>query len=104
MLYGLNNKMVVRITVRTVKEEVSNVTRSFDVVSWIHTRLLQWVGHILRIESSDNEPRMHETQNGKMHTTRILRGDLLMDIPRHCDSLDLVKKTQTQSRLIETCV
>ena len=100
VLYGTNSKMVVPITVRTVKEEVSNAAMSHGplmlLVSWIHTRLLQWVGHILRIESSDNETRMiHKTV--KYIYTHRLPGDLLMAIPWHCDSQDLVKKTTTKT-------
>ena len=47
MINGANNRMVSKITNRTIKEEAgrSTSTRTFDIVKWIRAHRLQWVGH-----------------------------------------------------------
>ena len=58
MLNGVNSRMVAKITGRTIKEEANKVTLTFDVVTWIRVRRLQWVSHILLMENNDTEPRL----------------------------------------------
>ena len=55
MLNGTNSKMVSRITDRPIREEASTSSKTFDVVKWIRVRRLQWVGHILRFQTEDEE-------------------------------------------------
>ena len=47
MLNGANSRLITRITGKSIREEASRRTRTFDVVAWIRSRRLQWVGHIL---------------------------------------------------------
>ena len=86
MLNGANSRMMARITKRTVHEETSSATRSFDVVANIRARRHQWVGHILRLEPD----RMIHQALFYMHMNRS-EGDLLMDTPRHLTWDELVK-------------
>ena len=53
MLNGDNSRMVSRIAGKSVHEEASKRTLTFDVVVRIRARRLQWVGHILRMKSDD---------------------------------------------------
>ena len=47
-LNGTNSKMVTVITGRAIHAETVS-EKTFDIVMWIRTRWLQWIGHILRI-------------------------------------------------------
>ena len=76
MLNGANSRMLSRITKRTVHEEASSATRTFDVIASIRARRHQWVGHILRLAPD----RMIYMALKHMHTHRS-EGDLLMDTP-----------------------
>ena len=69
--------MVSVITGKTSHQEVSAKWRTFDLVIWIRTRRLQWLGHILL--TMGNERSLN-------HVTFIMfkhprEGDLLMDVP-----------------------
>ena len=77
MINGANSRMVARITHKTVKEEASRRTRTFDVVTQIRARRLQWLGHILRMGSERlvHQAVRHIAENRS-------EGDLLMDAPR----------------------
>ena len=71
-----NSRMMARLTGRTVHEEASSTTRTFDVLSRIRDRRLQWVGHILRMSPT----RM--VRKALQHTcANRAAGDLLMDVP-----------------------
>ena len=76
MLNGANSHMVSRISNKTIHEEASRETRTFDVVSWIRARRLQWVGHILRMD----EKRLVYKALKHIHENKS-EGDLLMDLP-----------------------
>ena len=76
MLNGANSRLVSRITRKSAHEEASKRTRTFDVVSWIRARRLQWVGQILRMDPS----RMVYKAAQHIHENRM-EGDLLMEVP-----------------------
>ena len=79
-LNGANARMVSVITDRTVHQEASPKTHTFDLVRWIRARRLQWVGHILRLGRDRKiKQAMYEM------FTAPQPGDLLMDIPK-CNS------------------
>ena len=99
-LNGANSRMVARITGRTVKEEASRATRTFDVVRWKRARRLLWVGHILRMKNDDDpeeDPRMVYKAAEFIYENRQ-PGDLLMDIPRHKDWDDLRRQAKDRKR------
>ena len=77
MLNGANSRLITRITNKSVREEVSRRTRTFDIVQWIRARRLQWVGHILRMDDQRlvKQALRYIYDNEK-------EGDLLMDAPR----------------------
>ena len=76
MLNGANSRMLSHITNRTIKEEANKETRTFDVISNIRSRRLQWVGHILCMGEDSLVLRdlRHIYENRS-------EGDLLMDTP-----------------------
>ena len=76
MLNGANARMISHITNKTVREESSRRTRTFDVVRWIRARRLQWVGHILRMRDTR---LVHKA--AKYIYDNKKEGDLLMDVP-----------------------
>ena len=85
MLNGANSHMMSRITGKTIHEEASRKTRTFDVVAHIRSRRLQWVGHILRME----EGRLVHQALRYIHDHRK-DGDLLMDAPSHLTWTELI--------------
>ena len=92
MINGANSRMMSHITGKSVKEEASKETRTFDVLRWIRARRLQWAGHILRLKpkNADEQPRMIFTAMRHIYDNRK-KGDLLMDAPPHKDWADLLK-------------
>ena len=76
MINGANSRMVSRITKRSIHEEASPSTRTFDVVRWIRARRFQWVGHILRMDPSR---LVHKTVRHIFDNRS--EGNLLMDTP-----------------------
>ena len=76
ILNGANSRMLSRITGKTIREEASANTRTYDVVEAIRARRMKWVGHILRM---DAERIVHKVLHF-MHENQA-DGDLLMDVP-----------------------
>ena len=72
---GANSSMVSVITGRTVRVE-ANSDKTFDLVKWIRSRKLQWLGHILRM----GPKRMLRQAIYEMYKTPQT-GDMLMDVP-----------------------
>ena len=103
ILNGANSKMMDRITGKTIRDEASKATRTFDVVSWIRARRLQWVGHILRQEadrrenSPDAQPRLIYSAIVFMYDNEK-KGDLLQDIPAHKNWEELITQAKDRAR------
>ena len=76
-LNGANSQMVAAITGRSIREEASKSTQTFDVVRQIRVTRMRWVGHILRMP----DERMIKKAVKQLHRAR-LDGDLLMDCPQ----------------------
>ena len=77
MLNGANSQMLHIITGRTAHEEVTTSKCTFDLVRWIRSRRLQWVGHILRMKP-DRKIKQAVYDMFRDPTS----GDLLMDAPK----------------------
>ena len=86
MINGANSRMVSHITGRTVCEETSSRTRTYDVIKSIRVRRLKWVGDILRM---DQGRMVHKALAYIYEHPKA--GDLLMDTPRHLPWLRLVE-------------
>ena len=80
MLNGFNTSVLSRITWKSVCEEASMSTRSFDVVRWISTRRLQWVIHILHMGYPMDKRRLILKAAEHIYNNRK-EGDLLMNSP-----------------------
>ena len=80
--------MVSRITGKTIHEEVSRITHTFDVVGWIRARRLQWLVHILRME----EKRLVYKALKHIHENKS-EGDLLMDMSEKYSWKELIHLT-----------
>ena len=93
-----NSRMVAHITGKSVKEEASKDTRTFNVLKWIRARRLQWAGHILRLKpkNADEKPRMIFTALKYIFDNKK-QGDLLMDAPPHNNWEDLLKKAEDRA-------
>ena len=75
-LNGANSKMASVITGRAVHEEAAK-DKTFDIVVWIRSRRLQWLGHILRL---GQERQIKHSIFGMYK--KPTEGDLLMDSPK----------------------
>ena len=83
-LNGWNSRCLSILTVRTVAEEAGsrNATPTFDLVSHLRVRRLQWVGHILR------QPEERLLRKVVVGLEIRKKGSLLMDIPNDIRSMD----------------
>ena len=52
--------MLSHITGRSKRQEATAATTSFDIIAWIRSRRLKWVGHILRIPDKEHLPAHQE--------------------------------------------
>ena len=68
--------MMTHITDKTIKEEVSASTRTFNILRWIRERRLKWLGHILRMPDFRLVKLAIRVQHNRGNC-----GNLLMDIP-----------------------
>ena len=90
-LNGANSRMVAVITGKSQHDEASKETRTFDLVSWIRARRLQWLGHILRMD----DDRLVKKAVELMYT-KPQKGDLLMDAPATSSWDELCKRAESR--------
>ena len=76
ILNGANGSMMSHITGKSIKDESSKKTRTFNLIKWIRARRLKWLGHILRLP----EERFISKATRTIYDHRQI-GDLLMDAP-----------------------
>ena len=50
---GANAQILTNITGKTIKEEATAATTTFNILKWVRARRLQWIGHILRLPEGD---------------------------------------------------
>ena len=75
-LNGFNSQVLSWMTKKSVREEASSRTRSFDLVNWIRVRRLKFLGRVLRMEKTRPMHRLV-----KYKYANRLEGDLLSDAP-----------------------
>ena len=78
MLNGANAAMITHITGKTRHAEATPDTKTFDIVSWIRSRRLRWLGHILRLPEHDTSLLKEAVKHIYEHAQE---GDLCMDAP-----------------------
>ena len=76
---GANAYMLSHITGKTKREEATAKTTTFNILAWIRARQLRWVGHILRLQDRNGEPRLIKETLRVIFDSRK-PGDLLMDV------------------------
>ena len=76
-LNGANAQMLCIITGKTPREEATAKTCSFNLLNWIRSRRLQWVGHVIRM-GTDRKVKQAVYEMFKTPT----EGDILMDAPK----------------------
>ena len=69
--------MLSHITGKLKREEAMTSSTSFDILVWIRSRRLRWVGHILRL---DDERLIKQTLKVKVIYDNRQTGDILMDV------------------------
>ena len=77
LLNGANSQMVAIITDKTIREEATEATRTYDLVASIRATRLRWLGQILRME----EDRLVKKAVKTLHQDRRV-GDILIDAPK----------------------
>jgi hypothetical protein len=75
-LNGFNSQVLSWMTKKSVREEASSRTRSFDLVNWIRVRRLKFLGRVLRMEKTRPVHRLV-----KYKYANRLEGDFLSDAP-----------------------
>ena len=90
-LNGWNSRCVAIITGRDIQQEASHVGQTFDLVTHLRVRRLQWVGHVLRMNDSRFVKQalralFDKRQSGDLHR----RGSVLMDVPETSSFSELV--------------
>ena len=49
LLNGANSQMVSKITGKTIREEATEATRTYDIIASIRATRMRWLGQILRM-------------------------------------------------------
>ena len=75
--HGANSQMVAIITGKTIREEATEATRTYDLVASIRATRLRWLGQILRM----GEDRLVKKAVRTLHMDGRV-GDILMDAPK----------------------
>ena len=91
-LNGANARCLSRITGRTIHEEASARSRTFDLVAAIRRTRMRWLGHILRMGPSRMLYRaaIQQCAIGS-------EGNLFMDVPPHLTIEEIVTLAQDRN-------
>ena len=86
LLNGANSSMAAKITGKTIREEVTEATRTYDLLASIRATRLRWLGQILRM----GEDRLIKKAVKTLFKNRKY-GDILTDTPISASWSDLCK-------------
>ena len=101
-LNGANARCLSRITGRTIHEEASTRTRTFDLVAAIRRTRTRWLGHILRMGPSRMLYRT-AIQQYKLGS----EGNLFMDVPPHFtleETIELAQDRTEWKMMMAVCI
>ena len=90
-LNGANTRCLSRISGKSIHEEASVRTRTFDLVGSIRKRRMKWLGHILRMP---NERLVKHAARRQYEMAR--EGNLFADTPQHLSYDELEAVTQNR--------
>ena len=98
ILNGANARCLSRITGRSIHEEASTRTRSYDLVGSIRKRRMKWLGHILR---GENKRLVKLAVKVQKEVPR--EGDIFSDTPKHLtfDEIEALAQDRTRWRSLQ---
>ena len=80
IINGANAFTLSHITRKTKREEATTATTTFNILAWIRSRRLKWVGHILRLKPNKGKDERLIKQILRVIHDSPLDRDLLMDV------------------------
>ena len=91
-LNGANSRCLSRITGRSIQEEASSRSRTFDLVAAIRRTRARWLGHILRM----GPQRMLYRAAIRQHELGS-EGNLFMDVPHYLSLPEIIAMAQDRN-------